>query len=87
MRKLSVRLLVSLLFVDALVNAAQVSERIISGSVSDATRAALPQVLVRLLDERGSINAAARQLGVSQPGLTKSLGTLEAVAGAAAALS
>lgn len=30
----------------------------------------------------GSINAAARQLGVSQPGLTKSLGTLEVELGA-----
>ena len=28
--------------------------------------------------EAGSINAAARKLGVSQPGLTKSLGSLEA---------
>lgn len=32
--------------------------------------------------ESGSINAAARKLGVSQPGLTKSLGTLEAELGA-----
>lgn len=32
--------------------------------------------------EAGSINAAARKLGVSQPGLTKSLGTLEAELGA-----
>ena len=31
----------------------------------------------------GSINAAARKLGVSQPGLTKSLGTLEKELGAA----
>jgi LysR family transcriptional regulator, regulator of abg operon len=33
--------------------------------------------------EAGSINAAARKLGVSQPGLTKSLGSLEAELGAA----
>ena len=33
--------------------------------------------------ECGSINAAARKLGVSQPGLTKSLGTLEAELGTA----
>jgi len=33
--------------------------------------------------EAGSINAAARKLGVSQPGLTKSLSTLEAELGAA----
>jgi len=32
--------------------------------------------------ECGSINAAARKLGVSQPGLTKSLGSLEAELGA-----
>ena len=32
--------------------------------------------------EAGSINAAARKLGVSQPGLTKSLGSLEAELGA-----
>lgn len=32
--------------------------------------------------ESGSINAAARRLGVSQPGLTKSLGSLEAELGA-----
>jgi DNA-binding transcriptional LysR family regulator len=32
--------------------------------------------------ECGSINAAARRLGVSQPGLTKSLGSLEAELGA-----
>jgi DNA-binding transcriptional LysR family regulator len=32
--------------------------------------------------ESGSINAAARKLGVSQPGLTKSLGSLEAELGA-----
>ena len=32
--------------------------------------------------EAGSINAAARRLGVSQPGLTKSLGALEAELGA-----
>lgn len=32
--------------------------------------------------ECGSINAAARKLGVSQPGLTKSLGTLETELGA-----
>lgn len=32
--------------------------------------------------EHGSINAAARKLGVSQPGLTKSLGALEAELGA-----
>jgi DNA-binding transcriptional LysR family regulator len=33
--------------------------------------------------EAGSINAAARKLGVSQPGLTKSLGTLETELGTA----
>ena len=32
--------------------------------------------------EAGSINSAARKLGVSQPGLTKSLGSLEAELGA-----